>query len=109
MNSVPVTEFYQILQNLPQNEIAIDVRTHEERNEGYIVGTTHVPLDELPSKMDVIKLKYGKIYFQCRSGKRSADACTAFMQSGFVNVYNVTGGIVEWERAGFLVDRGRNG
>lgn len=73
--------------------LIIDVRTAEERAEEKIDGTIHIPLDELSTRVnDFAKEK--EIYFHCKSGKRSAIACTIFTQAGFSKVHNITGGII---------------
>jgi rhodanese-related sulfurtransferase len=74
----------------------IDVRTEEEREEVKIENTLHVPLDELPHRINTFS-KDDEIYFHCKSGKRSALACTVFTQAGFQNISNVIGGISAWQ------------
>jgi len=37
---------------------------------------------------------------QCRSGKRSAKAASTLQAAGFTKVYNLTGGIIAWDKDG---------
>ena len=108
MNEISVFDLKKILEQIPQNSLIIDVRRHDEREEGYIKGTIHIPLDELSFKIQELKKDFENqnIYFQCRSGMRSANATTIFLQFGFNHVYNVRGGILDWEKAGFEITKG---
>jgi rhodanese-related sulfurtransferase len=40
----------------------------------------------------------------CRSGGRSAQAAAFFAANGFVDIYNLQGGIIAWVNAGFPVE-----
>jgi len=105
MGEISIIELNEVLQNHKEQSIVVDVRRKDERDEGFIRGTIHIPLDELPSKLHaVMQMAEGKnLYFHCRSGMRSANATTIFLQAGFKNAFNVKGGILEWEKAGFQV------
>jgi rhodanese-related sulfurtransferase len=45
------------------------------------------------------------IYVLCRSGKRSMRAAAMFVSEGFHSVYNIDGGMIEWEASGLPVVR----
>jgi len=47
--------------------------------------------------------KSKKIIVYCRSGRRSATASSILVEHGFERVYNVLGGINEWEERGYPV------
>lgn len=80
----------------------IDVRTPEEFAEGHIAGA--VPQYSIE---DITKYKYeGKVILYCRSGKRSAAAWNNFNEKGIKNIYNMTGGIIEWSNSGNKVETG---
>src|SRR5665648_111642 len=81
----------------------VDVRTPEEFNESHIDGAILRPLQELenPQMLETIIETLPKdkpILVYCRSGRRSAVASNILIKSGFV-VYNLEGGIIEWEKA----------
>ena len=71
--------------------------------EGEIEGTDlFIPYDdiggrveELPSQLDA------KIVLYCRSGSMSAIAASTLVGAGFTNVWNLDGGMIAWEEAGF--------
>lgn len=77
----------------------IDVRTEAEFAQAKIEGSTHIPLHMLPLKVQDLQ-KSDPIVFYCRSGARSAQACAWLMSQGINNVYNLSGGIMNWARSG---------
>lgn len=77
----------------------IDVRTEAEFAQAKIEGATHIPLHMLPLKVQDLR-KSEPIVFYCRSGARSAQACAWMMSQGVSNVYNLSGGIMNWARFG---------
>ncbi len=77
----------------------IDVRTEAEHAQAKIEGSTHIPLHMLPFKAQELQGSQ-PVVFYCRSGARSAQACSWLMQQGKQDVYNLAGGIMSWARAG---------
>jgi rhodanese-related sulfurtransferase len=82
-----------------ENAVILDVRTEQEVEEGYIPNAKNIDiykaqefLDELDS-MDKSK----NYYVYCRTGSRSAQACTIMDQKGFNETYNLLGGFSQWE------------
>jgi rhodanese-related sulfurtransferase len=80
----------------------IDCRELPEWKEAHIEGATLLPLSVFEHKYEeILKDKNEAIYIQCRSGKRSLNACMFLMSKGFTNLYNVEGGIISWIQEGF--------
>ena len=104
MKQITVEELKTLLKSKPENIMVIDVRTNEERKEGYIEGTVHIPLDQIPLQIEEIA-KAKQVYFQCAKGGRSASACDILLNEDFPEAYNVVGGIEEWKRKGFEVSK----
>ena len=83
-----------------QDAKLIDVRMPEEYvgELGHIEGTTLITLGpELETFMKSAK-KEAHIIFICRSGARSARASAAALELGFKNIYNMEGGMIEWNK-----------
>ena len=79
--------------------VILDVRTQEEVEDGYIPTAKNLDIYKGQEFVnEVEKLDKDKNYYiYCRSGKRSAQACTILDQMGFANTYNLEGGFMEWE------------
>lgn len=82
-----------------ENAIILDVRTEQEVDEGYIPTAKNIDIYKGQGFIDEVqKLDKSKNYYiYCRSGKRSAQACTLLDQLGFANTYNLAGGFLEWQ------------
>jgi len=75
----------------------IDVRTESEFLSGHIENSIHIPLQELPTRLDEIEqLKQKDIIVYCRSGARSGKATNILIKNNF-KVQNLSGGILDWE------------
>ncbi|WP_010299358.1 rhodanese-like domain-containing protein [Candidatus Odyssella thessalonicensis] len=86
-----------------ENVLLIDVREKHEFNEAAIPGAILMPLSQFQSS-DIPHENNRKIVFQCRSGQRSAKACFLFHQDyPEVKAYNLEGGILAWNAAGFSI------
>ena len=57
-----------------------------------LFSTITIPVSSLPSDLDEEKAYY--VY--CRSGARSAAACAHMRDMGFEELYNLKGGILDW-------------
>ncbi|MDT0555861.1 rhodanese-like domain-containing protein [Patiriisocius hiemis] len=67
---------------LDRDAILLDVRTHQEYNEGSIDGALHIPLKEVSSNIDTLKKKNAPIIAFCKSGGRSAIATGILKKHG---------------------------
>lgn len=73
----------------------IDVREDEEVAAGKIPGAKHIPLGQIPNRLE--ELDEEKHYYMvCRSGGRSGNACDFLMANGY-NVTNIAGGMLDWK------------
>jgi rhodanese-related sulfurtransferase len=78
--------------------IVLDVRTDEEVAEGYIRNARQLNIMAPQEFMQGLDgLDPSKPYYvYCRSGNRSGQACVIMKSRGFSTVYNLLGGIMEW-------------
>ena len=76
----------------------IDVRTKSEYESGFIENGLNIDFYNPELFMQEIgKLDKDKSYYvYCRSGVRSANSCHLMKELGFVNTYNLIGGILDW-------------
>lgn len=87
-----------------QDAVILDVREQKELEQtGKISDAHHIPLGNL-SKSDASALggdTSKPIIVVCRTGNRSAMACGRLKKLGFINVYNLKGGVTSWHKSGF--------
>lgn len=91
-------EYTQLIES---GAIGVDVRTPDEYNEAKIPdsligfdwnsGEFHDRYDDLDADKTYV--------FICRSGNRSMQACLMLDSQGFKNVYNLKGGMMNWQGA----------
>ncbi|PRO64822.1 rhodanese-like domain-containing protein [Alkalicoccus urumqiensis] len=81
------------LLNYPPEQL-VDVRENAEVRSGIIPGAIHIPLGEIPGRMQELD-KSMPVTIICRSGNRSAHAAEYLESFGYETV-NVTGGMKSW-------------
>ncbi len=82
-----------------KNFIIIDVRQPNEYNQGHIQNAILINYYSKNFKEQIAKLDRDKIYvIYCRSGSRSGRTLKLMKQLNFKTVYNIYGGIMNWER-----------
>lgn len=84
--------------------VILDVRRPDEFAEGHIAGATNIDwLDtETFTKRKNALNKDRTYYIYCRSGRRSNSAAATMQAEGF-KVFDMKGGILEWNRLGMPV------
>ena len=95
MSVIPTTTVLE----LPDDAVIVDVREDDEWVAGHAPNAIHIPLGELPSRLDELPETDDTVPVVCRRGGRSARAVMWLVQQGF-DVANVEGGMLEWQRAG---------
>ncbi len=73
------------------DDFILDVRTAKEYNQGHIKNAVNIPLDELRQHPDEIP-KDRKIIIHCAGGLRAYFAYRILFQSGYKDIYNLSGG-----------------
>jgi len=75
--------------------VLVDVREPHEYAEHHIEGSQNWPLKSVGDEI----LAYPpatEIVFICKTGKRSAQACSFVRLIGYTHAHNLTGGLAEW-------------
>jgi rhodanese-related sulfurtransferase len=82
----------------------LDVRTPDERRQGYIAGSTLIPMDTVERRIAEVP-KNRPVLVYCAVGSRSRVVAQALARHGYGEVYNMQDGIYGWYRNGFAIQR----
>ena len=92
---ITMTEAVEMMKT-EANYIILDVRTHEEYNEGHIPGAICIPNETIGSgDLSALPDKDQLIMVYCRSGNRSKQASEKLVLLGYSNIVEF-GGIRDW-------------
>jgi rhodanese-related sulfurtransferase len=78
----------------------IDVRAKMEFEKGHIDGAIHVPAPDLRKRYQVLDSSV-PVVVVCNTGHRSSLAASLLKQKGFKEVYNMAGGMMGYNAAGY--------
>ncbi len=86
--------------------VVLDVREAAEYKAGHIAGARHIPRGELGARLKELEKVKGKpIIVACATGNRSRSASALLQKSGYVDVYNLQGGLNAWRQAGMPLEK----
>ena len=85
----------------------VDVREGAELAGARVAGASHIPLAQVRARLGELD-RARPVAFICHSGGRSAVATRAAAKAG-LDAANVSGGVVEWARAGLPLTRAAGG
>ena len=75
--------------------VLIDVRESKELEICKLDQAIHIPMSSIPICLNDIDFKKPVVVI-CKSGGRSAQVCEFLNEQGYVDVYNLSGGIISW-------------
>ena len=92
-----LADFKKILAETPNPQL-IDVRTPAEFSDGAIEGAKNIDFHgaDFLKKMTTGLDKNQTVFVYCKSGGRSGKACQKLSESGFVKIYDLSGGYTAW-------------
>jgi rhodanese-related sulfurtransferase len=76
----------------------LDVRENDEWKAGHIEGAVHVPMGQVPGRLDAIE-RDRPVVAVCLSGARSQRVADYLSANGFL-ADNMDGGLQQWESDG---------
>ena len=87
-----------------RDAVIIDVREADEFASFRIPRSRHIPLRQIGRRINELeKFRERPILLNCRSGIRSAKACSLLRKNGY-EAYNLKGGLVGWARANMSIE-----
>lgn len=95
IEEVSIAAFTQIYND---TTVLIDVRESDEYESGHVPGAVNIPLSEFTNRIKEVPKKL--VYFICRSGGRSMQACELCVDFGLTDVKNIAGGTIGWISVG---------
>lgn len=95
MTEVPTVS----VQDLADDAVLLDVREPDEWAAGHAPNAVHIPLGDVPARLDELPEPDATLPVICRSGGRSSRAVQWLLAQGF-EVVNVDGGMRAWAGAG---------
>ena len=95
--TIPTVDIHGVPDPLPEGLHVLDVREDLEWAYGHIASATHIPLAQLPARLD--EVPEGQTLVVCKVGGRSAHA-VGYLQAQGRNVVNLDGGMLDWFAAG---------
>ena len=81
--------------------VLLDVRENQEWTAGHAPTARHLPLSELPTRVDELP-RHARLVCICRSGNRSSQV-TGWLQRRGYDAVNMTGGMQLWAGHGYPV------
>lgn len=77
--------------------VVVDVREDWERGVAAIPGSRHIPMGEVPGRLDELPADRDIILY-CHHGARSLSVARWLERQGYDRLSNLEGGIDEWSR-----------
>jgi rhodanese-related sulfurtransferase len=78
--------------------VLLDVREDDEWALGHAPGAVHIPLADVPARLEEIDID-AEVYVVCRQGGRSLGAVQYLNRIGY-DAIQVNGGMVAWQKSG---------
>jgi len=98
VNALPSTTVAELPAELPSGVVLLDVREEDEWSAGHAPEAMHIPMGEVPGRMDEIPAE-AQLLVVCKAGGRSARVVAYLDQVGRSAV-NVEGGMAAWAGVG---------
>ena len=110
MRGAPLIGVEELKKKLDAGEdlLVLDVRVVKDLSGdlGHIAVARNIPLEELPQRVTELEAYLKRpIVIVCRTDKRSVTAAKLLSGKGFSDIHVTRGGMTEWNRSGFPIER----
>jgi len=95
LEQLDVKTVAQRLNDHPDSVVLLDVREPYERDLAAIEPSIHIPMRDVPDRLDEIP-KDREVIVYCHTGSRSMMVAGYLVNRGFPSVANLSGGIDAW-------------
>jgi rhodanese-related sulfurtransferase len=96
--SIAQTTIAELPSEFGPDSMLLDVREDDEWNRGHAAEARHIPMGEVPARLDEID-RSSTLYVICKAGGRSAKVAQLLAHHGYEPI-NVSGGMLAWAEAG---------
>jgi rhodanese-related sulfurtransferase len=95
----------QVIADDPAGLVILDIRTLDEFDEARLADAIMVDFyaADFADQLDALDKNVPYVMY-CRTGNRSSDAVKTMKDLGFVEVYEIDGGIVNWFEQGYPIE-----
>ena len=84
--------------------LVLDVRGEDEWNSGHIEGAIHIYVGHLQERINEVSADR-PVAVICSVGNRASLGASILRREGYLEVYNVLGGITAWQNANYPTTR----
>jgi phage shock protein E len=101
IETVSAADAYEIIASAPEGLVVLDVRGEDEYAAAHIPGAINIDFFayDFESRVGALDRSVPYVVY-CLNDNRSADARLLMEELGFMEVYEINGGIVSWAESG---------
>jgi rhodanese-related sulfurtransferase len=89
-----------------EDAVVVDVRAQGEYEKGHLPNARHLPLVDFERRSsEFAKFRARPLILYCANGNTVAKGIAVLKKAGFEKLYNLRGGLYEWEKAGYPITR----
>ena len=104
VNEVNAAEALNLINH--KNALVLDVREDSEFKSGHLLNAKWIPLGRLVDRIgELERYREQPVVVVCRSGARSASACATLGKQGFTQAYNLSGGVIGWQKSNLPLEK----
>jgi rhodanese-related sulfurtransferase len=104
IKDVDIVEALQLINH--KNALVLDVREESEYQSGHILNAKWIPLGKVMDRTgELERYREQAIVVVCRSGNRSATACSLLGKKGFTQAVNLAGGVMAWQKSNLPLEK----